>query len=81
MSFGKRLSDAQKQANLSQKKVADQLIYGDSDQMAKEKIQDGELLNMFSKVQNLASDEVHWVKSLLNAYLIKSELHQKFIVK
>lgn len=60
---------------------ADQLIYGDSDQMAKEKIQDGELLNMFSKVQNLASDEVHCVKSLLDAYLIKSELHQKFNVK
>lgn len=60
---------------------ADQLFYVDSDQMAKEKIQDSELLNMFSKAQNLASDEVHCVKSLLGAYLIKSEFHHKFNVK
>jgi transcriptional regulator with XRE-family HTH domain len=60
---------------------ADQLIYGDASQMAKDKIQDNELLNMFSKVQSLATDDIHCVKSLLNAYLIKSDLQQKFMVK
>lgn len=60
---------------------ADQLIYGDAGRMARERIQDSELLNMFSKVQDLTKEDIHCVKSLLNAYLIKSDLQQKLMVK
>lgn len=60
---------------------ADQLIYGNKEQMAREKIQDNELLAMFSKVQDLAADDVQCVKSLLNAYIIKSDLQQKLMIK
>jgi transcriptional regulator with XRE-family HTH domain len=58
---------------------ADRLIYGDTNQMANDSIQDRDLVRMFSKVQNLASDEVSCVKSLLDAYLMKSELKNKFL--
>lgn len=60
---------------------ADQLIYGDTQKMAADRIQDSELLNMFSKVQGLKEDDVQCVKSLLNAYLIKSDLEQKLLLK
>ncbi|MFZ6053509.1 helix-turn-helix domain-containing protein [Halocola ammonii] len=60
---------------------ADELIYGDSKDMASEKINDKELLQMFSQVQKLNTDDVHCVKSLLGAYLIKSDLQQKLTVK
>ena len=57
---------------------ADQLIYGNAQQMAHDRIQDNDLLNMFAKIQLLDDDDVHCVKSLLDAYLIKSDLQQKF---
>lgn len=60
---------------------ADRLIYGDTNQMVKDSIQDTDLVRMFSKVQGLALEEVNCVKSLLDAYLMKSELQQKFMVK
>jgi predicted enzyme involved in methoxymalonyl-ACP biosynthesis len=56
---------------------ADQLIYGDSDQKAKNKINDQELLNMFTRVQSLKKDDIHCVKSLLNAFILKTDLQQK----
>ena len=58
--------------------TADQLIYGDAQQKAKDKIQDNELLNMFTRVQTLQKDDVHCVKSMLNAYILKTDLQQKF---
>lgn len=57
---------------------ADQLIYGETNQMAQQMISDNELLQMFSQVQQLTDTDVACVKSLLNAYIIKSELQQKF---
>lgn len=60
---------------------ADRLIYGDTNQMVKDSIQDTDLVRMFSKVQNLASEEVNCVKSLLDAYLMKAELKNQFLVK
>lgn len=60
---------------------ADRLIYGDTNQMVSDNIQDKDLVRMFSKVQHLASEEVKCVKSLLDAYLIKSQLQQQFTVK
>lgn len=61
--------------------LADQLIFGNFNQMAAEKIQYGEVLNVIPKVKNLIFIKVHCVKSLLDAYLIKSELLKKFNVK
>jgi transcriptional regulator with XRE-family HTH domain len=60
---------------------ADRLIYGDTDQMVNDNIQDRDLVRMFSKVQHLASDEVSCIKSLLDAYLMKSELKSQFLTK
>ncbi len=58
--------------------TADQLIYGNAQQKAKDKIQDSELLTMFTKIQTLHKDDVHCVKSLLNAYILKTDLQLKF---
>ncbi len=56
---------------------ADELIYGDKEQKAKEKITDNELLQMFSQVQTLKKDELQCVKSLLGAYIFKTDLQFK----
>lgn len=57
--------------------TADQLIYGDAKQKAKDKIQDHELLNLFARVQTLKKDDVHCIKSLLNAYILKTDLQKQ----
>ncbi len=61
----------------SLKVSADQLIYGDTDQKAKNKINDQELLAMFTRVQSLRKDDIHCVKALLNAFILKTDLQQK----
>jgi transcriptional regulator with XRE-family HTH domain len=56
---------------------ADQLIYGDTDTKAKSKISDQELLSMFTRVQALRKDDIHCVKALLNAFILKTDLQQQ----
>jgi len=53
------------------------LIYGSNDQQAKNKIKDTELLTMFNKVQLLDSKDIVVIKSLLNAYILKTDLQEK----
>lgn len=57
---------------------ADELIYGNTDEKAKNNINDNELLAMFTKVQSLQEKDIDCIKSLLNAYILKSDLQQKF---
>jgi transcriptional regulator with XRE-family HTH domain len=57
--------------------TTDQLIYGDAKQKAKDKIQDHELLQLFSKVQALKKDDVHCIKSLITAYVLKTDLQKQ----
>lgn len=54
----------------------DALIYGSADQQAKNKIKDAELLIMFNKVQTLDLKDVTVIKSLLNAYILKTDLQK-----
>jgi transcriptional regulator with XRE-family HTH domain len=61
----------------SLKVSADQLIYGDTDQKAKNKINDQELLTMFTRVQSLRKDDIHCVKAMLSAFILKTDLQQK----
>ncbi|MBI4648816.1 MAG: helix-turn-helix transcriptional regulator [Bacteroidia bacterium] len=61
------------------KVTADELIYGDTQQKAKDKIQDNELLGMFSRVQSLKREDVTCIKSLLNAYILKTDLQLKLV--
>ena len=56
---------------------ADELIYGNTQQKAKDKIQDNELLSMFARVQTLKQDDIGCIKSLINAYILKTDLQQK----
>lgn len=57
--------------------TTDQLIYGDAKQKAKDKLQDHELLNLFDKVQALKKDDVHCIKSLISAYVLKTDLQKQ----
>lgn len=59
---------------------ADELIYGDTQQKAKDKIQDNELLTMFARVQTLKKDDVVCIKNMLNAYILKTDLQQKLAI-
>ena len=56
----------------------DTLIYGNVEQQAKNKIKDPELLSMFNKIQSLDKKDVDVIKSLLNAYILKTDLQEKF---
>jgi len=57
--------------------TADELIYGDAKQSAKTKLKDYELLNLFDKVQTLKKDDVHCIKSLISAYVLKTDLQKQ----
>jgi len=54
----------------------DALIYGSSDQQAKNKIKDTELLTMFNKVQSLEDKDISVIKSLISAYILKTDLQK-----
>jgi|SRR5690606_12276844 len=56
---------------------ADALIFGSSEQQAKNNISDTDLLMMFNKVQSLKPKDIEVVKSLLNAYILKTDLQEK----
>jgi hypothetical protein len=57
--------------------TTDMLIYGSEDDKVKDKTNDNVLLNMFNKIQNLDKQELTCIKSLLEAYTFKRELHQQ----
>ena len=53
----------------------DMLLFGTSEEKAKNNIKDNELLSMFSKVQTLDKGELNCVKSFLRAYTLVADLH------
>ena len=55
----------------------DYLIYGEEKEKAKSRIEDNELLSIFSKVQRLNKEDTNVIKSLINAYLLKANLQQQ----
>lgn len=52
----------------------DVLVYGTTEEKAKNSIKDQELLGMFSKVQTLEKGELNCVKSFLRAYTLVADL-------
>lgn len=52
----------------------DGLIFGPTEEKAKNSIKDQELLGMFSKVQTLEKGELNCVKSFLRAYTLVADL-------
>ena len=56
----------------------DTLVYGTKDEKAKNNIKDQELLTMFTKVQSLDKQDVVCIKSMLNAYILKTDLQKQF---
>ncbi len=59
----------------------DRLIYGVDEDKVKGKLNDLDLLNMFNKVQSLDKNELVCVKSLLEAYIFKKNLHNQLVGK
>lgn len=51
----------------------DTLIYGPQDEKAKNNLKDSDLLNMFTKVQQLDKQDVTTVKQLLKAFLFQKD--------
>lgn len=58
---------------------ADNLIYGNSQQKANNQLGDSELLSLFSKVQSLKNEDVNVIKSLINAYVLKTDLQNRLV--
>lgn len=58
----------------------DELLYGAQEDKVKGRIQDNELLTMFNKAQTLRKDDLHCIKNMLNAYILKTDLQQKLIL-
>lgn len=56
---------------------ADMLIYGTEDEKAKSKITDTELLNMFSKAQQLNDHDLDCIKSLIKAFLFQKDMQRQ----
>lgn len=57
--------------------TTDVLIYGHNEVKAKNNIKDNELLNMFSKVQKLDKTDINCIKSMLNAFILKTDLQKQ----
>ena len=53
--------------------TVDTLIYGPTEEKAKNNLKDIDLLNMFTKVQQLDKADLTAVKSLLKAYIFQKE--------
>ena len=51
----------------------DTLIYGQQDEKAKNNLKDADLLNLFTKVQQLDKQDLNTVKSLLKAYIFQKD--------
>jgi transcriptional regulator with XRE-family HTH domain len=56
---------------------ADELIFGDTQQKAKDTIQDNELMNMFSTVQHLEKNEQNTIKTLIKAFIFQKDIQVK----
>lgn len=69
--------DVVKRIAESLKVNVDTLVYGSSDEKAKNKIKDGDLLAMFTKVQSLDKQDISCIKNMLSAYILKTELQEK----
>jgi transcriptional regulator with XRE-family HTH domain len=57
---------------------SDYLMNGTTDELANSSLTDKELLSQFQKVSLLSNDRTAVVKELLEAFLLKSDLQQKF---
>ena len=55
----------------------DDLVYGNTEEKASKKIQDSELLNIFSKAQNLDPQDKDCIKSLLKAFIFQKEMQRQ----
>ena len=56
----------------------DYLINGSTDDKANSSLSDIELIQQFKAVEQLADDDKHVIKKLIEAFLIKTEFQQKF---
>ena len=59
--------------------TADYLMDGSMDDKAKAAISDKELLSQFQQVAKLSNERKAIVKELIEAFLLKTELQQKFV--
>jgi len=57
----------------------DDLVYGNLGAKANAKIQDTELLNIFSKAQNLDKQDKDCIKSLLKAFIFQKEMQRQLV--
>lgn len=57
----------------------DDLVYGNLEEKAGKKIQDAELLNIFSKAQNLDKQDKDCIKSLLKAFIFQKEMQRQLV--
>lgn len=56
---------------------ADVLVYGSVDEKVRGRIQDDELLTMFTKAQSLDEDDRKSIKAMLKAFIFQKDLEQK----
>ncbi|GHE75942.1 hypothetical protein GCM10011340_35990 [Roseivirga thermotolerans] len=55
----------------------DDLVYGADQEKAKAKIQDSELLSMFSKAQQLNDTDKEAIKAMLKAFIFQKDMQQQ----
>ena len=54
----------------------DFLIYGDSDEKAKTKLADPELINQFKAIEEMDEDDRNVVKKLIDAFITKKQIQK-----
>ncbi len=57
----------------------DTLVYGAQDEKAKNSLQDGDLLQLFTKVQQLDKGDLATVKTLLKAFLFQKDTQARLL--
>lgn len=55
----------------------DTLIYGSDEKIISSKLNDEELLQLFSKVQVLSKDDIHSIKTMLKAFVFKKDIQKQ----
>lgn len=55
----------------------DALIYGSNEQIANNKINDDELLQLFHKIQFLKTEEINSVKTMLKAFVFQKDIQKQ----
>jgi len=55
----------------------DSLIYGSDEQIANNKLNDEELLQLFNKVQQLSDEDVTSVKAMLKAFVFQKDIQKQ----